>query len=45
VERAVSEWRGGRGHENLLLALMMLEVWLGEYLPRAQAADRTPVAA
>ena len=23
------------GHANLLLALMMLEVWLGEYLPRA----------
>jgi asparagine synthase (glutamine-hydrolysing) len=45
VERAVSEWRGGRGHENLLLALMMLEVWLGEYLPRAQAGNRMPVAA
>ena len=45
VERAVSEWRAGRGHANLLLALMMLEVWLGGYLPRALAADRMPVAA
>jgi asparagine synthase (glutamine-hydrolysing) len=45
VERAVSEWRAGRGHANLLLALMMLEVWLGDYLPRARAAGRVPVAA
>ena len=45
VERAVSEWRAGRGHTNLLLALMMLEVWLGDYLPRARASSRVRVAA
>jgi asparagine synthase (glutamine-hydrolysing) len=38
VARAVSEWRAGRGrHDNLLLALVMLELWLTEYLPRATA--------
>ena len=45
VERAVAEWRAGRGPSNLLLALMMLEVWLGGYLPRASATGRVPVAA
>jgi asparagine synthase (glutamine-hydrolysing) len=46
VERVVMEWRGGRrSHANLLLALMMLELWLGEYLPRAMAGDRVQVAA
>jgi asparagine synthase (glutamine-hydrolysing) len=36
VERAVSEWRGGRaGNAKLLLGLVMLELWLSEYLPRA----------
>jgi hypothetical protein len=46
VERAVTSWRAGRGsHANLLLALMMLEVWLGKYLPRAMSRDRLPVAA
>jgi asparagine synthase (glutamine-hydrolysing) len=41
VERVVREWRGGRaGNAKLLLALVMLELWLTEYLPRAQ----TPVA-
>ena len=35
----MAEWRGGRtGHANLLLALMMLEVWLGEYLPARHGA-------
>jgi asparagine synthase (glutamine-hydrolysing) len=29
-----------RGRANLLLALLMLEVWLREYLPRATAAAR-----
>src|SRR4051794_7485771 len=39
VRRAVAEWRGGRtGNEKLLLALTMLELWLGSYLPRAMAA-------
>ena len=47
--------RGGAGgdgvarraapHANLLLALVMLELWLGEYLPRAMAGDRVRVAA
>jgi asparagine synthase (glutamine-hydrolysing) len=41
VERVVREWRAGRaGNAKLLLALVMLELWLTEYLPRAQ----TPVA-
>ena len=35
VERAVREWRAGAPHHNLLLALVMLELWLSEYLPRA----------
>jgi hypothetical protein len=39
VARIVREWHAGRtGHANLLLALVMLELWLGEYLPRATAA-------
>src|SRR4051812_37071658 len=38
VRRAVGEWRGGRaGNEKLLLALVMLELWLGDYLPRAMS--------
>jgi asparagine synthase (glutamine-hydrolysing) len=38
VERAVSQWRAGRtGNAKLLLALVMLELWLTEYLPRAQS--------
>lgn len=38
VARIVHEWRAGRaGHANLLLALIMLELWLGDYLPRASA--------
>jgi asparagine synthase (glutamine-hydrolysing) len=46
VARAVSEWRAGReGRANLLLALMMLELWLAEYLPRATATASVPVAA
>jgi asparagine synthase (glutamine-hydrolysing) len=45
VERAVREWRAGRaGNANLLLALVMLELWLSEYLPRATAVS-TPVPA
>ncbi len=36
VERAVSQWRAGRtSNAKLLLALVMLELWLTEYLPRA----------
>jgi asparagine synthase (glutamine-hydrolysing) len=36
VERAVGQWRAGRtGNAKLLLALVMLELWLTEYLPRA----------
>jgi asparagine synthase (glutamine-hydrolysing) len=43
VAQVVREWRGGRAaNANLLLALVMLELWLGDYLPRAlpQTADR-----
>jgi asparagine synthase (glutamine-hydrolysing) len=44
VARAVREWRAGdTRHTNLLLALVMLELWLREYLPRA--LDRTPLRA
>ena len=36
VEHAVGQWRAGRtGNAKLLLALVMLELWLTEYLPRA----------
>ena len=36
VERAVAEFRAGQArHAPLLLGLIMLELWLGEYLPRA----------
>ena len=40
VEHAVREWRAGRtAPRELLLALIMLELWLGEYLPRAHRAS------
>jgi hypothetical protein len=46
VRRAVSEFRGGRAENaKLVLALVMLELWLGEYLPRAMAPAREAVAA
>jgi asparagine synthase (glutamine-hydrolysing) len=46
VARAVREWRAGRGgNANLLLALVMLELWLSEYLPRATAPVPVPAAA
>jgi asparagine synthase (glutamine-hydrolysing) len=46
VRRAVTEWRAGRAeHSNLLLALVMLELWMGEYLPRAMAPARAGIAA
>jgi asparagine synthase (glutamine-hydrolysing) len=48
VRRCVSEFRAGDSrHGNLLLALIMLELWLGEYLPRAFGAvpDEPLVAA
>jgi asparagine synthase (glutamine-hydrolysing) len=42
VRRAMTEFRGGQRHASLLLALVMLELWLTEYLPRAFAAAETP---
>jgi asparagine synthase (glutamine-hydrolysing) len=46
VRRAVTEFRSGRAaNEKLLLALVMLELWLGEYLPRALAPAPERVAA
>jgi asparagine synthase (glutamine-hydrolysing) len=46
VARAVAEYRGGRAENaKLLLALVMLELWLGEYLPRALATAPERVAA
>jgi asparagine synthase (glutamine-hydrolysing) len=44
VDTAVREWRGGRQRQgSLLLSLIMLELWLGEYLPRAFAVAREPL--
>ena len=46
VRRAVGEYRSGRrDNAKLLLALVMLELWLGEYLPRAIATTPERVAA
>jgi asparagine synthase (glutamine-hydrolysing) len=46
VRRAVTELRGGRAdNAKLVLALVMLELWLGEYVPRAMATTAEPVAA
>jgi asparagine synthase (glutamine-hydrolysing) len=46
VCRAVTEYRGGRAENaKLLLGLVMLELWLGEYLPRAMAPAPEQVAA
>ncbi len=46
VRRAVGEFRGGRAENaKLLLALVMLELWLGDYLPRAMAPAPERVAA
>jgi asparagine synthase (glutamine-hydrolysing) len=45
VERAVAAWRAGKGSASALLALVMLELWLGTYLPRATAAEPETVAA
>jgi asparagine synthase (glutamine-hydrolysing) len=45
VRRAVTDWRAGRSENtNLLLGLVMLELWLGDYLPRALTAG-TPIRA
>jgi asparagine synthase (glutamine-hydrolysing) len=48
VERLVREHGEGRGDSGLLLAILMLEVWLSTYLPRALAhpppAPLAPVA-
>jgi asparagine synthase (glutamine-hydrolysing) len=40
VRRAVGDWRNGTGNPKLLLALVMLELWLSEYLPRALPSPR-----
>jgi asparagine synthase (glutamine-hydrolysing) len=46
VRRAVGELRGGRAdNAKLVLALVMLELWLAEYLPRAMAPAPERVAA
>ena len=34
--------RGGAGNAYVLLSVLMLEVWLSEYLPRAQAGASAP---
>jgi hypothetical protein len=39
----VTEFRGGvERHAPLLLSLIMLETWLGTYLPRAFATAGSP---
>jgi asparagine synthase (glutamine-hydrolysing) len=44
VQQAVSSWRGGNVRQApLLLSLVMLELWLGDYLPRAFALADGPV--
>jgi asparagine synthase (glutamine-hydrolysing) len=41
VHRAVRDWRNGDARQSsLLLSLMMLELWLSEYLPRAFRPSR-----
>ena len=41
VERALAENRRGDGSSrNMLLALLMLEIWLSSYLPRASRIER-----
>src|SRR5581483_6925460 len=35
---------GGRGERQLLLSVLVLEIWLSSYLPRALAAARAPLA-
>jgi asparagine synthase (glutamine-hydrolysing) len=46
IEQQISDWRGGAGdRSHFLLAMVMLEVWLSTYLPRAFAAARGDVAA
>jgi asparagine synthase (glutamine-hydrolysing) len=44
VARLVARHRDGSGDGGLLLAILMLEIWLSTYLPRARAA-RPEVAA
>jgi asparagine synthase (glutamine-hydrolysing) len=44
VQQAVSSWRGGNVRQApLLLSLVMLELWMGDYLPRAFALADGPV--
>ena len=46
VRRAVGEFRGGRAENaKLLLALVNLELWLGDFLPRAMTPAPERVAA
>ena len=45
VERMVARGAGGRGDGGVLLALLMLEVWLSTYLPRASQLAADPVEA
>jgi asparagine synthase (glutamine-hydrolysing) len=46
VRGAVAEWRAGRAeHSNMLLGLVMLELWMTEYLPRAMVPVDARIAA
>jgi asparagine synthase (glutamine-hydrolysing) len=46
VRRAVEQLRGGRAdNAKLVLSLVMLELWLGDYLPRAMTTTPERVAA
>jgi asparagine synthase (glutamine-hydrolysing) len=41
IERVVADWRTGVDHTQFLLAVVMLELWLSRYLPRAFAQARS----
>jgi asparagine synthase (glutamine-hydrolysing) len=46
IEQHISDWRAGASDRSqFLLAMVMLEVWLSTYLPRAFAAARADTAA
>ena len=45
LTRVIREWREGADHTQFLLAVLLLELWLSSYLPRAfDVARSAPVA-
>ena len=44
IEDAVSSWRAGNERQApMLLSLVMLELWLADYLPRAFSLVQRPL--